>query len=718
MVLIKRFVIKHDTYLRGLTSQGNIACIKRHSERVSAKLLVNMGRFTNPSYNFLAGSEVPIKRLSVRNYVVFLSPSEFNKPATSSSFRKGSSKLTLRRKRTEFAMTRNSKGWGLRRVHSTVTSCRKGPSYVRFDKDTLSGVYDSNQLDLLRSYIISNRKCINLSVIMSDPDFLIAAWIRVRSNSGSLTPALNNETLDGINLSWFQKTANTMRNGIFQFSPSRRTHISRPDGRKRSVTIPSPKDKIVQEAMRFLLMLVFESDFSKNSHGWVTGRGCHTALNQIKMEFAHDNWFIEGDIDQQFPSINHQVLVNLLKIKIDDQAFIDLIYKYLKVGYGESSNKITRMCLGISQGGVLSPIIANIYMTPFDKWIENYLIPKYAKGKRKKANPVYTKMIRSGKVTDHSIHSLYSHDRNYIKLHYVRYADDFIMGLNGPKIYCEQIVEECRTFLFEQLKLTLNVGKTKITHSQLDSAKFLGYRVHKTKLLKMKIAYNSKLKLTRRTTNTVLDGPVDQIVEKFKQRGYANKKGAPTRNGRFINHPLYDIVEHYKMVERGILQYYKLANNYGRVAARIHYILKYSCALTIASKMKLTTLRRVFNKYGKNLNIKNESGKVITSYPTVDYRRPKKFTMAPVFDYSSLEAYIDQYDRRVQRGRKDLKGPCALCGSNEKIEIHHVRKLSKETKRKDYLSVMMARMNRKQIPVCQKCHIKIHRGVYDGKRIT
>jgi retron-type reverse transcriptase len=121
-----------------------------------------------------------------------------------------------------------------------------------------------------------------------------------------------------------------MRNGIFQFSPSRRTYISRPDGKKRPLTIPSPKDKIVQEAMRFLLMLVFENDFSKNSHGWVTGRGCHTALNQIKMQFAQDNWFIEGDIDQQFPSINHQALVNLLETKIADQAFIDLIYKYLK----------------------------------------------------------------------------------------------------------------------------------------------------------------------------------------------------------------------------------------------------------------------------------------------------------------------------------------------------------------------------------------------------
>lgn len=636
MISTKRFVIKHNTYRRGLTLQGNIACIKRHSERVRAKLLVNMGRFTNPSYNFLAGSKVPIKRLSVRNYIVFLTLSEFNKPATSSSLRKGNPKLTLRRKRMEFAMTRNSKEWGLRRVHSTVTSCRKGPSHVRFDKDTLSGVYESNQLDLLRSYIISNKKCNNLSIIMSDPNFLMAAW--VRSNSESLTPALNNETLDRIDFAWFQKTANTMRNGIFQFSPFRQTYISKPDRKKRLLTIPSPKDKIVQEAIRFLLILVFENDFSKNSHDWGTGgKSCHTALNQIKMQFAQDNWFIKGNIDQKFPSINHQVLVNLLETKITDQAFIDLIYKYLKVGYGEFSNKITQISLGVSQTGVLSPILANIYMTSFDKWIENHLIPKYTKGKRKKANSAYTKMIRFGKVTDHSINSLQSHNLNYIRLHYVRYADDFIIGLNGPKTYCERIVEKCRIFLFEQLKLTLNVKKTKITYNQLDSTQFLGYRIYKAKLSKTKIAYTSKGKLARKTTNIVLDGPIDQIVEKLKQRGYANKKGLPTRNGRFINHPPYDIVEHYKMVEKGILQYYKLANNYGRVAARIHYILKYSCALTIASKMKLTTLRRVFNKYGKNLNIKNELGKVITSYPTVKYRRPKKFTMTPILDYSSLK---------------------------------------------------------------------------------
>lgn len=714
-------VIKHGIYLRGPTSKGTVAYTKRHFEtlasRANAKLKFNMGRVTNPSYNFLAGSEVPIF-LSVRNYVVFLSSDELKEPTASSGHKKGSPKLITRRKRTEFAITRNSKEWGLRRFHSTNnSSVGKEPSYVRLDEKMLSGIYEFNQLEILKSNIINNQKCTNLSIIMSDPNFLIAAWVRIRSKQGSLTPALNPTTLDGIDLSWFEETANQMRNGKFQFAPSRRKYIPKLNGKERPLTMPSPRDKIIQEAMRFLIMLIFEGDFSKNSHGWVTGRGCHTALNQIRTEFSQDNWYIEGDIDQQFPSLNHNILVDLLKTKITDQAFTDLIYKYLRVGYGTSPKNIIPMKIGAIQGGPVSPILANIYMLPFDNWVDTYLIPKYTKGKRKRANPIYTKMIRSGKVTDHSIPSLMPNDKNFLRLHYVRYADDFIMGVNGPKSHCAQIARECKTFLFERLKLTLNLEKTKITHSQEDSALFVGYRIHKTKLSKNKIAINSKGRRTRRVTNTVLDAPIKRIVEKLILKSYARTNGNPTRNGRFINHTLYEIIEHYKTVERGILQYYSLANNYGRVAARVYYILKYSCALTIASKMKLKTLRRVFNKYGKNISIKDQKENVKTNYPSISYKRPKKNPQILAFDYITIENHIDLFDNRVKRGRNDLKGPCALCGSQEKIEVHHVRKLSKGSKRRDYLSEMMARMNRKQIPVCQKCHKAIHRGTYNGKKI-
>ena len=621
-------VVKHSAYLRRLTLKGKIACTKRCLEtftsRANAELKINMGRITNPSYNFLAGSEVS-RSLSVINYVVFITPDKFKEPTASSGYKEGSPKLIMRRKRTEFAMTRNLKEWGLRRVHSTNNlSIGKEPSCVRLKEKVLSGTYESNQLKVLESNVIHNQKCTNLSVIMADPNFLIAAWVRIRSKQGSLTPALTSTTLDGINLSWFEETANQMRNGKFKFAPSRRKYISKPNGKERPLTMPSPRDTIVQEAMRFLLALIFEGDFSKNSHGWVTNKGCYTALNQIKIEFSQDNWYMGGDIDQQFPSLDHQTLVDILKTKIKDQAFVDLIYKYLRVGYGTTSKDVAPMKIGVIQGGPVSPILANIYMTPFDHWVNTYLIPKYTKGKKKRANPQYTKMIRSGKVTDHSIPSLMPDDKNYLRLHYVRYADDFVMGLNGPKKYCEQIALECKTYLFEKLKLTLNLEKTRIIHSQTDFALFLGYRLHKTKLSKNKIAMNAKRIRTRRVTNTVLDAPINWIVEKLIAKGYSKQNGNPTRNKRLINHNLYDIIEHYKMVEKRILQYYSLANNYGRVAARVHYILKYSCALTIASKIKLKTLRRVFNKYGKDISIQDQKGQVKTNYPTITYKRPKR----------------------------------------------------------------------------------------------
>lgn len=669
-------VIKHSTYLRKPTSKENVACTKRHFEtlvsRVNVKLKINMGRLTNPSYNFLAGSEIP-RSLSVRNYVVFLLPDRFKEPTASSGYKKGSPKLIMRRKRMEFAMTRNSKEWGLRRVHSTGNSSSgKEPSYVRLEEQVLSGIYESNQLEILKSNIVNGQKCSNFSMIMADLNFLIAAWARIKFKQGNLTASFTKITLNKVNLSWFEKTANEMRNGKFQFTPSKRKYIRKSDGKEQLIIMPSLKDKVIQEAMQFLLLLAFKSDFSKNSYGWVTGRGRQTACNQIKTQFSQSNWYIQGDIEQQLSSLDHHILVEVLKTKINDQAFIDLIYKYLMVGYEIKPQSIVSGKIGALEGGPLFPVLANIYMTPFDFWVENDLIPNYIKDKRKRANSKHIKMIRNSKVIDHSIRLLTPNDKNSLKFDYVRYADNFILGLNSPKKYCERIILECKTFLAEKLKLTLNLGKTKIIHSQKDSALFLGYQIYKTKLSKNKVVINAKRTQTRIITSTVLDAPISRIVEILQLKGYVKRNRNPTRNGRLINHTLYEIIEHYKTVERGILQYYSLANNYGRVAARVHYILKYSCALTIASKMKLKTLRRVFNKYGRDICIRDEKGNVKTNYPTLSSKRPKNNLQISIFDYNTLESCIDSFDHQIKRERDILKGLCVLSGSQEKTEIHRV----------------------------------------------
>lgn len=280
-------------------------------------------------------------------------------------------------------------------------------------------------------------------------------------------------------------------------------------------------------------------------------------------------------------------------------------------------------------------------------------------------------------------------------------------------------------FLLKELKLALNMDKSKIIHAETKSAKFLGYKIHKTKLRKMAIKRDSKGRMSRRVPRPILDAPLSEIVNKLVQKGYVKRnKGTkgkptrifkPTRNGKFINLTLDGIINHYKTVEKGILNYYSLANNYGNLVGIVHYLLKYSCVLTIASKMRLKTMRKVFRKYKKDLSVKGDNAK-ITSYPTPSYKRPKDVSnRIQRFD----EDFIEKLHYRLNRGRKDLDGICFICGTTENIEIHHVRALRKNGSliRKDFLSQMMSRINRKQIPVCTKCYKNIHFGKYDGPSI-
>ena len=218
-----------------------------------------------------------------------------------------------------------------------------------------------------------------------------------------MTKSLDKENLDGISSIWFEEVSNSFRKGSFNFKPSRRIYIQKLDKKLRPLTIPSPRDKIIQEGMRILLDAVFEKNFRDSSHAFRSQRGCHTALNQIKMKYGKVNWLIEGDVQQQYPSIDHNILVDILREKIQDEPFIDLIYKYMRVGYGEkSTDKINPTKIGLAQGGSISPVLSNIYMHLFDVWVEDELIPKYMKGARKKANPEYTKMIQYFKLNNSS----------------------------------------------------------------------------------------------------------------------------------------------------------------------------------------------------------------------------------------------------------------------------------------------------------------------------
>lgn len=652
----KNNAVNHLTYLRRPTSNGNKACKKRVSERMLPKIQISMDRLTNPD-NTWAGPKVPIMR-RIYDYVVLYVQECIKQPSIRNRLQVRSPKLIIRHKNLELGIARSIEMLGRRRNRSTTMISRKGSSLARLTNSELSGSYESQHLLKLKSDLFNKLKATNLSIIMSDPKFLVACWVRIRSNEGSLTPAFDG-SINGIKESWFKETAGNIRNGGYNFQAARRTYVPKPNSEKlRSLTMPSPKDKIVQEGMRFLLEIIFEPLFKDSSYGWRPNRGHFMALNDLRMKCKSCTWYIEGNIDQQFSTLNQKILISIIKTKVDDQAFIDLLYKYIKIGYRENLKKIIPMKIGVIQGELLSPILSNIYMNLFDEWVENYLIPYFSKGDKRKQNPEYFRKYYQSKlekVTNKNIQSVLSINPSWKRMYYFRYADSFIIGVDGSKEDCMELKNKINAFLQNELNLVLNLKKTKITHAEKDYAKFLGYKIHKTKMSKMPLRRNKLGRLSQIVPRPIiLNAPILEIVKKLIERKYAKKAGVPTRNARFINYQLPDIINHYRAVERGILNYYLLCNNYRRLAAKIHYILKYSCVLTIASKMKLNTKKKVFKKYGKDLRILNEKGKIIACYPAPNYKRPKKSSSESFKNFN--ENFIEEIDSKVRRGRGDLTG--------------------------------------------------------------
>lgn len=224
-------VLNNCTYLWKPTLRGNIACTKRFAERVRIDIKFTMNRLTNP-YNLMVGSEVPlvcshnIHVSGVSNYVVLESPVQPKQPALSKGIVRRSSKVNIRRISIELGISRNTKVWGRRRIHSTTFTCGKGSSFSSASSHQLSGFYKDAQLDILINDAKNNKLCTNLSYLMSKPDFLIACWVKIRSNKRSLTPALNKKsTLNGIDKRWFLNISNCIMNGSFEFQPYRKARV-------------------------------------------------------------------------------------------------------------------------------------------------------------------------------------------------------------------------------------------------------------------------------------------------------------------------------------------------------------------------------------------------------------------------------------------------------------------------------------------------------------
>jgi group II intron reverse transcriptase/maturase len=569
--------------------------------------------------------------------------------------------------------------------------------------------------------------------LMLKPELYELAYQNVKSKPGNMTPGTDDETIDGFSLDVINNLITELRTEKYRPKPVRTVYIPKANGKKRKLGIPSIRDKIVQEVARLILEAIYDSPhgayFSDASHGFRRERSCHTALKNIQRRWTGVTWFIEGDIASCFDEIDHEILIEIMRKKIKDERFLSLIRKFLKAGYQDLKEVRKDSLAGTPQGGIISPILANIYLNELDEYVEQ-LRAELEKGNKRGHNLEYKRLqdrklylAKQGKTKTKEfkaldrqmkkLPSMNTKDPNFIRLKYVRYADDWLIGVIGSHKLAEEIKGRVGEFLKTRLKLRLSGDKTVVTNAKTEEAKFLGYRIRvgrTNKEQKQKKATNGSGKeVKKRTTGmeVILKAPLDELIKRLHVKGFCNKKGYPTHKAPWMLLDEDQIVLLYTSINRGLQQFYRPADNWARVQ-RIQYVLKYSLAKTLAGKKKTKISQIIANKEVRIKTTRKGKEKEISFYQNSDWTTKR--------DAFTESATVDLVRMNVRLRTKSKLGlPCCICGEPQDVQMHHVRHLRKMTeKRAKGFTRIMDALNRKQIPVCERCHRLIHAGRYNG----
>lgn len=567
-----------------------------------------------------------------------------------------------------------------------------------------------------------------------DSKMLQTCYSLIKSNPGNMTPGTEDITLDGINLGWFDKTAKDILEGRFKFSPARQILIPKPNkpGEFRPLLIASPREKIVQKALQVLMNAIFDPHFSKSSYGFRPGRSLVNALNKIHKRGGPMSWAINGDITKCFDKIPHDIIISAVKERISCARILVLIERGLKAGYIDEKGQTIKTKIGTPQGSILSPLLSNIVLDKLDKYIES-LESELNVGKKRKPNPAYVRLEgrrRYYKKTQPALANKYlqqmrllskfdMHNEDFRRAIYIRYADDFVILLASTRKYALSLKEKIATFLKDACGLELNEQKTTITNTR-EGFMFLGAQIKKRDNSSI---FNSFLgragnKITRRSTLRIaVDAPIKLLVEKLIKNGFARRnhlakvlaKGRPD----MIHLTHFDIIRFYNSKITGLLTAYRFAGNFA-LMARVIWILRQSCALTLARKFKLKTMKKAFEKYGFNL-IDPDTG-VFLNIPE-SFSAKYDYSSKPHAIFENPSEVADQVLRTSWAGKltKGLPSICALCGTSEKVEMHHLRKAADVRNKIRTGNITWAQWKgavaRKQIPLCKYHHDTLHQGM-------
>lgn len=560
-----------------------------------------------------------------------------------------------------------------------------------------------------------------------NPTLYLRAYARLYANKGATTPGSTSETVDRMSLAKIDAIITALRAERYRWTPVRRTYIPKKRGKKlRPLGVPVWSDKLLQEVLRLILEAYYEPQMSPRSHGFRPERGCHTALQEIRQTWHGTKWFLEGDITGCFDNLSHEVLLSILHENLHDNRFLRLIENLLKAGYLEQWTYHATLS-GCPQGGVVSPVLSNVYLDRLDRYVEQVLLPAYTCGTQRRRNTAYNRLRtraqyyrKCGKWNiaaqlDKQRRHIPERDPNdpeYRRLRYIRYADDFCLGLAGPRQDAEAIKQDLQQFLRDSLKLELSEDKTLITHATTKPARFLGYEI---------IAQHQDTKHDhhgRRSVNGAIALRIPAPVIQEKCRRYQSRE-KPRRRAELLLESDYSILSRYQAEYRGFVQYYQLAQNVSWLW-EVHRAMRLSLLKTLAGKHQ-SSVGKMIRRYHTTITLpegtyvclqvqieRKEKPPLIARFGGIPLRRQ---TQAVLNDGSISTTRRPERNELLKRLLADT---CELCQSTEHIEVHHIRKLA-DLKQggwngKPLWAKIMAARRRKTLVVCRACHDAIHAG--------
>ena len=565
---------------------------------------------------------------------------------------------------------------------------------------------------------------------------------KIVSNRGAMTPGVDGETFADFGPEDLDPLIASVVAGAYKPKPVRRVFIPKGKGKRRPLGIPTRDDRLVQEVARQLLERIYEPVFSNASHGFRPRRSCHTALEHVKAVWTGVKWLVDVDVAGFFENIDHDVLLKLLRKRIDDEKFVGLIGDMLKAGVMEGRTHNPTYS-GTPQGGIVSPILANIYLHELDEFIAGR-IAAFEKGKVRATNPEYGRvaariakrrarlkrlqasdnadlaaievLISEIKALSKQMRTLPSRDAmdaGYRRLRYCRYADDFLIGVIGSKDDARRIFAEVGSFLTTELALSVSEEKSGIRKAS-DGAAFLGYEVRTYTGRQWTVrSQRGSQHFSRRPPSEVmqLSVPWEKVFGFAARKGYGDMAVLKAKHRNILlSCSDVEIVLAYNAELRGFANYYALARDVKQKLNRLEFIQRWSMFKTMASKHK-SSVRAVAARMrsGQEYSV----GYVVDGQPRsvkvwklmyldrgwVDKAKVDIPPRTQIYSHSRTD-WVDRQNARQ----------CSACGRTDRpCQVHHVDGLA-DIAQRGFAAEMKAARSRRTRVLCDLCHLDLHRG--------